>query len=83
MPVTSGNIEWQDLAVRPACFVLENVKGIARVKSKVVKALKWNGFYLVAALKMDPSELTEPLQRPRIYFFGIRADVAIPGDTDR
>ena len=69
------------MAVRPACFVLENVKGIVRVQSQVVKALKGKGFYLVAALKMDPSDLAEPLQRPRIYFFGIRADVAKVSQT--
>ena len=69
------------MAVRPACFVLENVKGIARVQSQVEKALRGKGFYLVAALKMDPSDLAEPVQRPRIYFFGIRADVAKVSQT--
>ena len=64
------------LRVRPACFVLENVKGIVRVRDKVLEALRQRGFYNVAYLRMDPSELAEPIQRPRIYFFGVRKDVA-------
>ena len=64
------------MVVRAACFVLENVQGIRRVQAQVVKALQGKGLYHVATLKMDPSDLGEPLQRPRVYFFGVRADVA-------
>lgn len=64
------------LLVRPACFLLENVEGIRRVQSEVVKALRAEGLHMVQTLKMDPRDLGEPLSRPRIYFFGIRSDVA-------
>ena len=69
------------MAVRPACFVLENVQGIRRVQAQVVKALQGKGLYHVATLKMDPGDLGEPLQRPRVYFFGVRADVATVSPT--
>lgn len=65
-------------AVRPACFVLENVMGILRVLPEVIKALEGDGAakYYVIAQKMDPCELGEPLQRPRVYFVGVRKDLA-------
>lgn len=61
---------------RPAAFLLENVKGIARCLPQVLQALRCNGLYLVSTLHMDPSQLGEPVKRPRVYFFGVRRDVS-------
>ena len=64
-------------AVRPACFVLENVMGIFRVLPEVVKALEGDdGRYYIIVQKMDPVELQEPLRRPRVFFLGVRKDLA-------
>ena len=62
--------------VRPACFVLENVLGISRVKAEVLKTLQEQG-YAVEAVVMNPVDLGEPVQRPRYYFIGARLDVCI------
>ena len=63
-------------SVRPACFVLENVLGISRVKAEVLKTLQEQG-YAVEAVVMNPVDLGEPVQRPRYYFVGARLDVCI------
>ena len=60
--------------ILPACFVLENVQGIARVKTRVLDALQQQG-YVVAMILLNPVDLGEPVQRPRYYFIGVRADV--------
>lgn len=62
--------------IKPPAFLLENVRGITRCLPQVLAALESNGLYIVSSLHMDPSQLGEPLQRPRIYFFGVRQDVA-------
>ena len=62
--------------IRPPCFLLENVKGITRCLPDILEALQSNGLYFVSTVRMDPSQLGEPLQRPRVYFFGVRHDVA-------
>lgn len=62
--------------VRPACFVLENVLGISRVKAQVLNTLQEQG-YAVEAVVMNPVDLGEPVQRPRYYFIGARLDVCI------
>lgn len=63
--------------VRPSCFVLENVLGIQRIQSQVQDLLTSSGLYTVLPLKMDPADLGEPVHRPRVYFFGVRKDVAL------
>ena len=60
-------------SVLPACFVLENVLGISRVKSEVLACLRQG--YLVEMLRMDPVDLGEPVRRPRYYFIGVRLDL--------
>ena len=62
-------------AIRPPCFVLENVCGIRRVLRQVLSVLRRPG-YTVQVLLMNPSDLGEPLQRPRVYFLGVRTDMA-------
>lgn len=61
---------------KPPVFLLENVQGISRCLSEVLTALCCNGLYKVCTLHMCPSQMGEPVQRPRIYFFGVRADVS-------
>ena len=56
--------------IKPPAFLLENVQGITRCLPEVLAAMESNGLYLVSSLHMDPSQLGEPVQRPRIYFFG-------------
>ena len=63
--------------VMPPSFVLENVLGIRRVLPEVLKALTDSGLYSVIVLEMDPSNLAEPVLRPRLYFLGVRKDVAL------
>ena len=63
--------------VRPPVFVLENVQGIKRVLPQVLETLECEGAYVVSHCDMDPVQLGEPVQRPRIYFFGVRKDVAL------
>ena len=66
--------------IRPACFVLENVLGISRVKAQVLKTLQEQG-YAVEALVMNPVDLGEPVQRPRYYFIGARLVCTMPQKT--
>ena len=63
--------------VRLSCFVLENVMGIKRVAVQVQDILTSSGLYSVIPLEMNPVDLGEPVQRPRIYFLGVRKDVAL------
>eukprot|EP00435_Cladocopium_sp_Y103_P072726 s27_g41.t1 len=63
--------------VRPSCFVLENVMGIRRVAVQVQTHLTSSGLYTVIPVEMDPADLGEPVRRPRIYFLGVRKDVAL------
>ena len=63
--------------VRPSCFVLENVMGIRRVAAQVQHHLVSSGLYTVIPVEMDPADLGEPVQRPRLYFLGVRKDVAL------
>ena len=62
-------------ALRPAAFVLENVQGISRCMEKIMHMLEDLG-YQVSVLSLNPTELGEPVNRPRIYFVGVRSDVA-------
>ena len=62
-------------AKRPAAYVLENVEGISRCMDKILPLLEDVG-YQVSVLSLNPTELGEPVNRPRIYFVGVRSDVA-------
>lgn len=61
---------------QPVCFVLENVMGIRRCIAKVLRSLRSTGYY-VFEVPMNPRDLGEPVQRPRIYFLGVRCDVSV------
>ena len=61
--------------LRPPAFVLENVKGIERCMDEVMDCLQSAG-YVVCKLLTSPTDLGEPLHRPRYYFLGAREDVA-------
>ena len=63
--------------VRPPLYILENVVGISRGQDAVVEELESGGLYNVITQQMDPCELAEPVRRPRLYFFGVRHDVAV------
>lgn len=67
--------------VLPACFVLENVTGIVRVKEEVMNKLQGLG-YIVVPLLMTPVHIGIPVSRPRIYFLGVRRDVARAGEEE-
>lgn len=63
--------------LRPPVFVLENVQGIQRCTEDVVAMLEnMETKYDVVVQLMDPTDVGEPLLRPRFYFLGIRSDVA-------
>eukprot|EP00438_Fugacium_kawagutii_P000048 Skav202749 [mRNA] locus=scaffold3516:15161:16726:+ [translate_table: standard] len=64
--------------LQPPAFVLENVAGISRCLDQVLALLKEAG-YIVAAHCLNPVDLGEPVNRPRYYFVGARADVALVG----
>ncbi|CAE8614261.1 unnamed protein product [Polarella glacialis] len=61
---------------RPLLFIFENVLGMRRCLKKVMRILREAG-YVVVVQVMDPAQLAEPVHRPRLYLFGVRADVAI------
>lgn len=63
-------------ANKPAVAVFENVLGVKRGFSKILPAIRKHG-YLVMSLEMNPAQLAEPVQRPRVYLLCIRQDVAI------
>ena len=63
--------------VKPPSFVLENVLSIRRVLPEVLKTLTDSGLYSVIVLEMDLTNLAEPVLRPRLYFLGVRKDVAL------
>ena len=64
---------------QPATFVLENVQGIQRCMDEVMQLLRDLG-YLVAVCLLNPTDLGEPVSRPRYYFVGVRQDVATVGE---
>ncbi|CAE8707977.1 unnamed protein product [Polarella glacialis] len=61
---------------RPLLFIFENVLGMRRRLKKVMRILREAG-YVVVVQVMDPAQLAEPLRRPRLYLFGVRADLAV------
>jgi site-specific DNA-cytosine methylase len=67
----------------PAWAVLENVLGIKKhlvaVKAKIQQYL--GGDYIVFVLPLCPSDLGEPVRRPRIWFILVRRSCAISEDT--
>jgi site-specific DNA-cytosine methylase len=67
--------------LQPPAFVLENVQGISRCMSEVLSLLQKAG-YIVAVESLNPVELGEPVNRPRYYFVGVRADVALLGQDE-
>ena len=64
---------------QPASFVLENVQGIQRCMDEVMQTLRDLGYMVVVHL-LNPTDLGEPVSRPRYYFVGVRQDVAIVGE---
>ena len=64
---------------QPASFVLENVPGIQRCMDEVMQTLRDLGYMVVVHL-LNPTDLGEPVSRPRYYFVGVRQDVAIVGE---
>ena len=62
-------------AQRPAAYVLENVEGISRCLNQILPMLGQLG-YQVSVLTLNPIDLGEPVHRPRVYFVGVRSDVA-------
>ena len=67
--------------LQPPAFVLENVKGILRCMSEVLSMLQEAG-YIVAVESLNPVDLGEPVNRPRYYFIGVRADVTLLGQEE-
>ncbi|CAE8602005.1 unnamed protein product [Polarella glacialis] len=65
---------------RPLLFIFENVLGMRRCLKKVMRILREAG-YVVVVQVMDPAQLAEPVRRPRLYLFGVRADVAVATTT--
>ena len=51
--------------------------GIRRVAAQVQHHLVSSGLYTVIPVEMDPADLGEPVRRPRLYFLGVRKDVAL------
>ena len=64
--------------LQPPAFVLENVSGISRCMDEVMSLLQKAG-YIVVVESLNPIGLGEPVSRPRFYFLGARADVALLG----
>ncbi len=48
-------------------MVLENVRGLGRVRGKVTKALRKCGNYMIAWLNIQPLVLATPFRRGRWY----------------
>jgi site-specific DNA-cytosine methylase len=67
--------------LQPPAFVLENVKGISRCMNEVLSLLQKAG-YIVAAESLNPVDVGEPVNRPRYYFLGVGADVALLGQDE-
>ncbi|CAE7648912.1 unnamed protein product, partial [Symbiodinium necroappetens] len=66
---------------QPACFCLENVKGIQRCMQEVVESLSDCG-YQVSLILTNPADLGYPVQRPRYYFLGVRLDLVRLSKTE-
>ena len=62
-------------AKRPQVAVLENVRGIVRVRARLERSLRSIGGYCVTILRLDPRTLGEPVCRPRVYIVCVRLDV--------
>ena len=68
-------------ATLPPVVVLENVRGIRKVLSRVLRTLKGLGAYSIVVFDVDPRDDGEPVSRPRVYFVLVRSDLlAVPGD---
>ena len=55
-------------ATLPPVVVLENVRGIRKVLSRVLRTLKGLGAYSIVVFDVDPRDDGEPVSRPRVYF---------------
>ena len=62
---------------RPAVAIFENVLGAKRVLPRLQRCLGQGGLYHVIVLEMNPRDLGQPQNRPRLYFLVLRRDVAI------
>ena len=65
---------------QPRAFVLENVCGLiswngGRHLSRILEALR-NGGYKVRWARLNPLEMGLPQNRPRLYVWGVRNDIA-------
>lgn len=71
-------------ATLPPVAVLENVRGIRKVMSRVLQTLKGLGAYNIVVCDIDPRDAGEPVSRPRVYFVLVRSDVStVSGDRLR
>jgi site-specific DNA-cytosine methylase len=59
---------------QPPAVILENVKGLGRVLSEVVKILEGIGPYLVEPVLLNPVDYGWPTSRPRYYILMVRND---------
>jgi site-specific DNA-cytosine methylase len=66
----------------PQLAILENVLGIRRVMAKVWRRIRELRWYEALTFLIDPSDLGEPVRRPRYYFVLIRSDVAVARGND-
>ena len=62
-------------ACLPAVAILENVPGIQRVMPQVLRHLRKLAWYRVIVIHDNPLSMGEPVDRPRIFFVLLRADV--------
>ena len=62
-------------ACLPAVAILENVPGIQRVMPQVLRHLRKLAWYTVIVIHDNPLSMGEPVDRPRIFFVLLRADV--------
>ena len=67
---------------KPPIFLLENVLGLLRVKTQVMKHLNSAGEYYVHVCVLDPLHFACQLSRRRVFFIGVRRDlVRNPNDA--
>ncbi len=52
----------------PVVAVLENVCGIRKVLDRVHRELHTLGWYEIMTVRVDPSDMGEPVRRPRLFF---------------
>ena len=62
---------------RLAVAIFEHVLGAKRVLPRLQRCLGQGGLYHVIVLEMNPRDLGQPQNRPRLYFLVLRRDVAI------